>query len=98
MIVTIPGHMQGVTVAADCLVRYVRRHRGEAGPLNTLGVLLERENLLRTSMDVLSAAKLLAETQEQQRTVLQVWSLSSFKMNCQVLRKSRTKSHPFPCS
>ena len=52
-------NMHGVTVAADCLVRYTRRHhsaKSSSAALNMLGVLLERENLLRTSAQVLTAS------------------------------------------
>ena len=62
--------MQGVTAAADCLTRYARRHEDDPSSLNTLGVLLERENLLRTAMDVFSKALDLA-SEEQRPIVLQ---------------------------
>ena len=63
-------NMQGVIVAADSLTRYARRFKDDPGPLNNLGVLLERENLLKTSMDVFSTALDLVR-EEQKPIVLQ---------------------------
>ena len=35
---------------------------------------------------------------EYSRSKYQVWSLSIYIVSCQVLRKTRSKSRPFPCS
>ena len=32
------------------------------------------------------------------QTIVQVWSLSNFKVSRQILRKTRIKSRPIPCS
>ena len=63
-------NMQGVTVASDCLLRYIRRYSRDPGPLNTLGILLEREDLLRTSMEVLRNALDLTSDPCQKNSVL----------------------------
>ena len=73
-------NMYGLSVATDCLTRYVRRFGSDPGCFNMLGVLLERENLLRTSYDVLAKAAELSTAPEQRNKVLQNAGRVALKM------------------
>ena len=49
-------NMYGVTVATDCLLQYVDKIKDDPCILNMLGILLEKERLLKNSKEILKKA------------------------------------------
>ena len=62
--------MFGVTVAVDNLTRYTERVTSDPCALNMLGILLERQNLLKTSKKMLTKALKLSSAKPEQNFIL----------------------------
>ena len=61
--------MYGVTVASDCIQRYLRRNPADVCALNLSAIVLERENVLKSAKEALELALKLQETYQDGKKI-----------------------------